>query len=74
MDHLPAEARDRAGTALKAARLATDEAAPEPERQAALGRAVEILDQLALYYLPTGAQARRAITGSAPPQLPGRRN
>ena len=44
------------------------------KKKFAFGRAVEILDQLALYYLPTGAQARRAITGSAPPQLPGRRN
>lgn len=74
MDHLPVDVRDRAGTALKAARLAVNEGAPEPERETALRRAVEILDELALYYLPTGAQARRAITGGAPPQLPGRRS
>lgn len=74
MDHLPVDARGKAGTALKAARLAVDEKAPAPERETALRRAVEILDQLALYYLPTGAQARRAITGGAPLQLPGRRS
>lgn len=74
MAHLPVEVRDRATTALKAARLAVNEGAPAPERETALRRAVEILDELALYYLPTGAQARKAITGSAPPQLPGRRS
>lgn len=74
MDHLPVDVRGRAATALKAARLAVNKGAPEPERDTALRRAVEILDELALYYLPTGAQARRAITGSGPPQLPGRRS
>lgn len=73
MAHLPQAAQFRATTALKAARLAVDEAAPAPERETALRRAVEILDELALYYLPTGSEARRAITGSTPPQLPGRR-
>lgn len=74
MNYLPAEARDRAGTALKAARLAVDESAAEGERENALRRAVEILDELALYFLPSGAEARKAITGRAPLQLPGRRS
>ncbi len=73
MDHLPVGARDRAGTALKAARLATDERTPEAERETALRRAVAILDELALYYLPSGTDARRAITGRQPLALPGRR-
>lgn len=74
MDHLPADVRDRAETARRAARLAADESAAQPERDAALAKAVAILDELALYYLPTGAQARKAITGAAPLALPGRKS
>lgn len=74
MRHLPEQYRDRAGTALKAARLATDKGATESERETALRRAVEILDELALYFLPTGADARKAITGGVPLALPGRRS
>lgn len=74
MTHLPPEAEPRAATALKAARLATDESATEGERENALRQAVAILDELALYYLPSGAETRKAITGSAPLQLPGRRS
>lgn len=73
MDYLPEDARESAGTALKAARLAVDDAATEAERANALERAVQILDELSLYYLPTGGQARKAITGHAPLALPGRR-
>ncbi|NLE97273.1 MAG: hypothetical protein GX596_04715 [Propionibacterium sp.] len=73
MQHIPDESRERATTALGAARLATDEGSTDAERATALSRAIEILDQLALYYLPTGAQARKAVTGSAPLQLPGRK-
>lgn len=72
MDHLPAEARDDARTALKAATVAVDERAPEPERAAALSRMVRILESLALYYLPTGLEAREAIHGREIRQLPGR--
>ncbi|MFD0865434.1 hypothetical protein ACFQ06_06360 [Tessaracoccus lubricantis] len=57
-----------------AGRLAVDASATASERTTALERAVAILDDLALYYLPTGAQARRAMLGGAPPQLPGRRS
>lgn len=74
MDHLPADARPRAATALKAARLAADTSATAPEREEALRKAVEILDGLALYYLPTGGDARKAITGRGLLQLPGRRS
>ncbi|HJE51473.1 MAG TPA: hypothetical protein K8V15_05775 [Tessaracoccus flavescens] len=74
MDHLPEVARAKARTALKAAVVAADKSAPEPERETALRRAVAILDDLALYYLPTGSDARKAITGRGAPQLPGRRN
>lgn len=73
MAHIPTASREKASTALKAARLAADESATDAERAAALDRAVAILDELALYYLPSGAQARKAITGHAPLQLPGRR-
>nr|WP_281278438.1 (deoxy)nucleoside triphosphate pyrophosphohydrolase [Tessaracoccus massiliensis] len=74
MQYLPEQYRDRAGTALKAARLATDKGAAASERETALRRAVEILDELALYFLPTGTDARKAITGRAPLALPGRRS
>lgn len=74
MSHYPTEARGKAQTALKAAAVAGDTAAPEPEREAALHRAIAILDHLALYYLPTGADARKAITGRGPLALPGRRS
>lgn len=73
MRHFPTDAFDRANTALKAARLATDESTSQGERENALRQAVAILDELALYFLPSGAEARKAITGSAPLQLPGRR-
>lgn len=74
MDHLPTAARPRAATALKAARLAADTSATAPEREEALRKAVEVLDGLALYYLPTGGDARKAITGRGLLQLPGRRS
>ena len=73
MDHLPEAARGKARTALKAAAVAADKSAPEPERETALRRAVALLDELALYYLPTGTDARKAISGRGAPQLPGRR-
>lgn len=74
MEHFPVGKRDGARLALKAARLARDEGASVAEREVALARAVELLDGLALYYVPGGDQARRAITGSGPLQLPGRKN
>lgn len=74
MSHLPEPVRERAGVALKAARLASDEQASPAERATALERAIAILDDLSLYYLPTGTQARKAITRRAPLALPGRRS
>lgn len=73
MTHIPAESREKAATALKAARLAADQSATDAERAAALNRAVAILDDLALYFLPSGSEARKAITGRTLLQLPGRR-
>lgn len=74
MNHLPQEARSDAQTALAAARLAADTRATSAERQTALQKAIAILDSLALYYLPTGADARRAIEGRTILALPGRRS
>lgn len=73
IEHLPAESRTQAATALKAARLAADDGAAPAERAVALERAIRILDALALYYLPTGPEARDAIEGRPIRQLPGRR-
>lgn len=73
INHVPASARDKATTALKAARLASDQAASEQERATALNRAVAILNELALYFLPSGTDARKAITGHTPLALPGRK-
>jgi len=71
LEHLPTESRRQAATALKAARLAADDGAAPAERTAALSRAVRILDSLALYYLPTGSEARIVIEGGSVPQLHG---
>lgn len=51
LDHLPDRARDRARTAAHAARLALT-TSESGEREAAARRAADILDGLALYYLP----------------------
>ncbi|MDO5092881.1 MAG: hypothetical protein Q4D79_05580 [Propionibacteriaceae bacterium] len=70
--HLPAEAQEPAGRALKAARLAAGAKSPG-ERDAAQRQVVELLESLALYYLPRPAQARRMIEGGVTLALPGRR-
>ncbi|MDO5066023.1 MAG: hypothetical protein Q4D96_01920 [Propionibacteriaceae bacterium] len=72
MEHLPSDCRAPAAKALKAARLAADPNATPGEREIALRAAVQILDQLALYYLPTGVEAREALEGRRLRQLPGR--
>lgn len=72
MEHLPRDCRDPAEKALKAAELARDPNASPAERETALKVAVRILDQLALYYLPTASQAREALVGRRLRQLPGR--
>lgn len=72
MDHLPAETRDTAAKALKAAQLAQDPNAAPPEREAARRAAIDLLAGLALYYLPTPDEAREALGGRRLKQLPGR--
>ncbi|RRD03367.1 hypothetical protein EII34_14335 [Arachnia propionica] len=72
MDHLPDDCRGQAEKALKAAQLAGDPNATPGEREVALRTAVKILDQVALYYLPTGLEAREALEGRRLRQLPGR--
>ena len=62
--HLPESAREDASRAAKAARLA-QESTVDGERTAALERANEILATLALYYLPTPGEARKALGGPA---------
>ncbi|MDO5677692.1 MAG: hypothetical protein Q4G35_09340 [Propionibacteriaceae bacterium] len=72
MGYLPVEAREPAGRALKAVRLAasTDSAG---ERKAALTQVIEILSDLAIYYLPNPREAQEMIEGRRLLELPGRR-
>ncbi|MDO5066026.1 MAG: hypothetical protein Q4D96_01935 [Propionibacteriaceae bacterium] len=74
LGHLPEASRVEAGRALKAARIAVDPAASRTERAAALEAAVQILEGLALYQLPSIAEARDAVEGRRLKQLPGRRS
>lgn len=62
--HLPKAQRARARQASKAARLAVD-GATEGERDAALARLRDILDALALYYLPSGDECTTILRGHA---------
>ena len=71
MAYLPEEARPKAETALKAARLAQSTKVPA-ERSAALRQVSAILDGLALYYLPNPAEASLMIEGRPVLALPGR--
>ncbi|RRD48520.1 hypothetical protein [Arachnia propionica] len=73
MDHLPPESRDDARRALGALRIATAASSSAGERAAALAQAVDLLDELALYYLPSGVEVREALNGRRLRQLPGRR-
>nr|WP_108871545.1 hypothetical protein [Tessaracoccus timonensis] len=72
MQHYPDDARGPADTALKAMRLAQDARATRAERQAALERAVAILESLALHYLPTVREAKALVAGRPLRALPGR--
>ena len=65
-------ARGPAETALKAMRLAQDSKATRAERQAALERAVAILESLALHYLPTVREAKELVAGRPLRALSGR--
>ena len=73
LGHLPQATRGEAGRALRAARIAVEPAASRAERAAALEVAVQILDDLALYHLPSVAEARDAVGRRRLKQLPGRR-
>ncbi|RRD48518.1 hypothetical protein [Arachnia propionica] len=72
MDHLPPGAREDARRAVGALRLAAA-ASSAGERTAALKQAIDLLDDLALHYLPTGAETREVLNGRQVLQLPGRR-
>lgn len=71
MEYLPAEAREPAGRAAKAARLAASTDS-QGERRAALKQAVDILASLAIYYLPNPSEAQEMIEGRRLLALPGR--
>lgn len=62
--HLPRAKRSQGRRAAKIARLAVD-GATEGERQAALAQLREVLDSLALYYLPDGDDAARLLAERA---------
>lgn len=73
LDHLPRSARDRAGVAAKALRLAADKSTSAAERRAATERASDILGSLMLYYLPQVDEVEQLLGGRTPKALPGRR-
>lgn len=64
LGHLPETARDPARRAAGAARLASGTTA-EAEREAAMAQVIQILDSLALYYLPKPEDFRKAIAQKA---------
>lgn len=72
MAHLPEPAREPAGRAVKALRVAIDPAATDGEKRASLARASAILADLALYYLPRPDQVRDQLEGRRALALPGR--
>lgn len=61
--HLPAKAREDAGRAAKAARLARSSTNAH-EREAALEQVIRILSQLSLHFLPNPADATRQLSRS----------
>lgn len=74
MKHFPPEARGRAEKVLHSIRLARDRAATSAERRAAMKVAIDLLEDLALYYLPGPEEARLFLEGRRVRQLlPGRR-
>ncbi|WP_314820574.1 hypothetical protein [Arachnia propionica] len=74
MRHFPPEARGRAEKVLHCIRVARDTAATSAERRAAMKAAIDILEDLALYYLPGPEEARLSLEGRRVRQLlPGRR-
>ena len=74
MRHFPPEARGRAEKVLHCIRVARDTAATSAERRAAMKAAIDLLEDLALYYLPGPEEARLFLEGRRVRQLlPGRR-
>ena len=74
MRHFPPEARGRAEKVLHCIRVARDRAATSAERRAAMKVAIDLLEDLALYYLPGPEEARLFLEGRRLRQLlPGRR-
>ncbi|HMR50232.1 MAG TPA: hypothetical protein PKE40_13390 [Arachnia sp.] len=71
LDHLPETARDPARRAAKAVGVALG-TGPEAERRAAGTRVAEILNSLALYYLPTVDPEAPALIGQRRAIEPGR--
>lgn len=74
MNHLPRPQRRVVRRAAKALRIASDRYATPKERDAALQRAVDLLDDLVLHYLPSGPEIREHIGTQHRRQLPGRRS
>lgn len=73
MEHLPRPQRRVVRRAAKALRVASDPYATSRERSTALERAVKLLDDLVLHYMPTGPEIRQAVGVQHRRQLPGRR-
>ncbi|MDF1488469.1 hypothetical protein [Tessaracoccus caeni] len=71
VSHLPETARDPARRAAKAATIALGDG-PEAERDAARARVAEILNSLALYYLPSVDPTAPALIGQRRAIEPGR--
>lgn len=73
MDHIPLESREDASRALKSARLAMSTKNAD-ERRAALKATRQILQSLAIYYLPNPEEAQLMVEGRQLLALPGRRS
>lgn len=71
LDHLPETARDPARRAAKAATVAVSDA-PPAEREAAAKRVAEILNSLALFYLPVVDPSTPSLIGRRREIEPGR--
>ncbi|MDO5678582.1 MAG: hypothetical protein Q4G35_13890 [Propionibacteriaceae bacterium] len=67
LSHLPHTAQAKAERALKSAQLA-ERAATDSEREAAMVQVTRLLDSIAIYYLPSPAEAARML-GEKRPEL-----
>lgn len=72
MEHLPEEAREPAGRALGALRIAKSRGASASEKATAMKQASKILGSLMLYYLPRPAEVEALVAGRTLKALPGR--